>query len=241
MKTIKTISLILFVSVILFSCKKKESINSPEITITELGYQNSKVSYPGGDLHIEASILADGKIAGILVELHPGSEHGLKQTTGFPLISWEFDSTYTGKYSGVKNTEFHEHIEIPADADTGYYHFHFIVTDMEGNQSVVEDEVHIIFPADTVAPVITVNTSPSSGQVFSTGQTITMLHTHDFHDPSSVEFQAQLAVGASSDNDQPSPKPIIWNSGNYYLLIKSPDAYSGKVGFSNRYPIVINL
>ena len=57
---------------------------------------------------------------------------------------WEFDSVYI-EFSGLRNTEFHKHIEVPIDAETGDYHFHFSVTDMEGSQTVFEDEVEILW------------------------------------------------------------------------------------------------
>jgi hypothetical protein len=271
------LSAMLFLIFTATSCKKEEKTNLPSIIITELGYENTKTAFPGSDLHMEATIVAEGKIASIIVEIHPEGEHSLKSGSSLLAGSWGFDSTYTGKYAGVKNTEFHEHIEIPATADTGHYHFHFILTDMEGNQSAVEEELHITIPTDREAPVVTVNNAPSDGQAFVNGQTITisgvvtddiaiaeiyialvaqsqglpdslvnqvntitLLHTHEFHDPSSVSFQAQLIVGAATDNDEPDPKPITWTPGNYYILVKSPDAFGGNVGFSAHYPIVIN-
>lgn len=126
------------------SCKKEAEIAAPSISIQELGYQNTKRAFRGNDLHIEAYLLAEGKIANVMIELHPESGH-LKQVDNLlSPLSWEFDSTYTGKYYGIKNTDFHEHIEIPLSADTGHYHFHFSVTDMEGNRTTFEDEVHVI-------------------------------------------------------------------------------------------------
>jgi hypothetical protein len=277
MKNISNIILIiLFPMMVFVSCKKDEVIAPPSITATELGYDNSKTVYPGSDLHIEAAVLAEGKIARILVEIHPEGEHGAKSAAYPYTESWEFDSTYTGKYAGVKNTEFHEHMDVPATADTGHYHFHFIVTDMEGNQTVWEEELHVTFPTDHETPVVVVDVAPGADEQFSNGQTITIsgivtddiaiagiyialvaenqgladslvnhsntisiLHTHDFHDPASVTFQAQIVVGAAFDNDAPEPKPIVWIPGKYYILVKSPDAYGGNVGFSQHFPIEI--
>jgi len=285
----------LFLALIGFSCKKEEMATPPVITGMELGYENNKRAYPGTDLHIEAVVVAEGKIASIQVEIHPEGGHSSKSVDrshsgpwefdsayGGKSVNqshsgpWEFDSAYGGKYAGVKNTVFHEHIDIPATADTGIYHFHFIVTDMEGGQTVFEDELYMIAPTDPEAPVISVNSAPVPGQPFSHGQTISIsgivtdniaiggiyiglvaveqgladamvnhgntisiLHTHDFPDPRQVAFEAQLVVGAAFDNDIPSPKPVVWESGDYYILIKSPDAYGGNVAFSQHYPIVI--
>lgn len=272
----KVILFLMFSMMVFISCTKEETIAPPSITSTELGYENSKTVYPGSDLHIEAAVLADGKIARILVEIHPESEHGSKAAANSNTSSWEFDSTYTGIYSGVKNTEFHEHIDVPATADTGHYHFHFIVTDSEGNQTTWEEELLVTVPTDHEAPVIVVDDAPAIDERFSNGQaidisgvvtddvaiagiyialvadnqgladslvnhsnTITILHTHDFHDPASVTFQAQIVVGSGFDNDAPEPKPIDWIPGKYYLLVKSMDAYGGNVSFSRHFPIEI--
>jgi hypothetical protein len=87
----------------------------------------------GDDMHLEADILAEGLISRIDVEIH--QEDG----------SFEIEKTYTeGKYIGVKNVEFHEHIDIPADAPLGEYHLHFTVTDREGQTSQAEAHIHVI-------------------------------------------------------------------------------------------------
>ena len=195
---------------------------------------------------------------------------------------WEFDSTYTGpEFAGVVNPHFHKHVEIPVYADTGHYHFHFVVTDMEGNQAEFEEEIAIKQPEDTEKPVITVNSAPSDGEVFSTGDiisisgevkdnlalggiyvglvrenqnledaevnamnTITLLHTHDFDDPKVYAFDASIEVGVTQDNN-PSPSDLTkdldggdaWQSGDYYLIVKSPDKFGGGVAFSDHYKI----
>jgi len=270
------LSSFLVILIILVSCSKKENPSPPSISAFELGYQNSHTASIGSDLHLEAEILAEGKIQHIILEIHPEGAHEdhLSVTSGTP---WEVDTIYTGKYSGVKNTSFHEHLDIPATADTGSYHVHFIVTDMEGNQTSLELELRLLLPSDTTAPIIQVITHPNQGQVFLTGDTIritgqvtdniaigglyialvaedqnlpdslvnhlntiTLLHTHEFPDPANVSFEAELRVGVPYDNDHPDPKPIVWGTGNYYLVIKSPDAFGGNVGYSVHFPIIIN-
>ena len=85
-------------------------------------------------MHLEADVLADGLISRIDIEIHQESRNG-----------FEIEKAYTdGKYIGVKNIEFHEHIDIPADAPLGEYHLHFTVTDKEGQQTTVECHIEIV-------------------------------------------------------------------------------------------------
>jgi hypothetical protein len=266
MKTkIKTIAILALV--ILFtlnSCKREEPIPKPEIDLTELGLDNSKIGYIGSDLHVEADIVAEGTIESVEIEIHPEEAQ-----------TWEFDSVYT-EFSGLKNTLFHKHIDIPATAEAGDYHFHFTVSDKEGNQTLVESEMEIQEPTDLVAPEIVIGTAPTNGQSFSTGETIlitgtitddvslggiyiglvgedqalgdaevnadntiTLLHHHDFANPTSYTFTGSIVVGAATDNDG-SPDPITWTPGNYYILVKCTDAFGGNWTFSSHYPVEIN-
>ena len=120
------------------SCNKEATPAKPTITLTEVGHDNSKTAMRGDDMHLEADILAEGLIKRIDVEIH--QEDG----------SFEIEKSYTeGKYVGVKNVEFHEHIDIPADAPLGEYHLHFTVTDQKGQTTTVETHVEVVeFDAD---------------------------------------------------------------------------------------------
>ena len=40
--------------------------------------------------------------------------------------------------------EFHEHIDIPAEAPLGEYHLHFTVTDQKGQTTLVEAHIDVI-------------------------------------------------------------------------------------------------
>lgn len=278
---IKLIILTLLTAGILFSCKKdEETIAAPSISDFELGYDNSQISYLGADLHMEANVVAEGKINTIRVTIHPeGEEHKSTAEEG-----WEIDTTYSSFY-GLKNTNFHEHLDIPTTADTGHYHFHFIVIDLEGNSTEMEKELLIMKPADTEAPVITITSHPEEYQTFSSGQTITisgsitdnlalgglyvglvrvdqnlsnadvssantitLLHTHEFDSQTQHSFTAQIVVGAAQDNNT-TPKDLTgnldggaaWQSAQYYLLVKSPDAFGGGTAFSEHYLINLNL
>jgi len=259
------------------SCEKDDELAKPEITNIEIGYDNSKLATLGNDLHIEAKIVALGKINTVQVTLHPEGEHEHK--SGFEEEEWEFDSVYI-EFNGLKNATFHKHIDIPVTAEVGEYHFHFIITDMEGNQTSIEEDVDIEAPVDTKAPIITITSAPSTGQAFSNGQTIsitgtvtddqylggfyiglvregqslddasvnatntiTLLHTHDFNSPTSHNFTASINVGALKDNNDPAKDitgEIAWQSGNYYILVKSKDAFGGNWAYSSHYSIVLN-
>ena len=135
MKALSIISLAAAAALTLFatSCNKEENIAKPAVTLTEVGHDNEKVAMRGDDLHLEADILAEGLIKRIDVEIH--QEGG----------TYEIEKSYTeGKYVGVKNVEFHEHIDIPAEAPLGEYHLHFTVTDQKGQTTMVETHVDVI-------------------------------------------------------------------------------------------------
>ena len=113
------------------ACQKNPS--APKITLTEVGHENGGKAEQGDDLHLEADIVAEGLIQRIRVEIH--QENG----------SYEIEKNYaTGKYIGVKNTEFHEHIDIPADAPLGAYHLHITVTDKEGQTATAKAHLEVI-------------------------------------------------------------------------------------------------
>jgi hypothetical protein len=143
-KTMNTRNLItittLTMGLLFTSCEKAPA---PEIDLLELGYENGGIAYAGSDLHIEADLIAEGTIETVQVTIHHEGEHAKSASSIMHEDEWEVDTTYT-KFSGLKNTTFHEHIDIPVYAETGDYHFHLIVTDMEGRQSSVEEEIEIL-------------------------------------------------------------------------------------------------
>jgi hypothetical protein len=268
--TIKTMAVIFAATSMVFfnSCKKEETPAKPVINILELGegdgHGNDHTAVIGGDLHIEAEIVAEGTIHTVQMEIHPEGN-----------ATWEFEITYT-EFSGLKNATLHKHIDIPLTAEPGDYHFHLIVTDMNGNQTRAESEIQLQAPADSTAPQITVTSAPANGQAFGNGDTIsisgtatdnlalgemyiglvrndqnltdpevnadntiTLLHTHDFSNPSAYNYSASIVVGTAFDNDI-TPDPVTWTTGNYYILVKCKDAFGANWTFSSHYPIVIN-
>lgn len=141
MKTRVFLTAIAITTVLFFtSCEKDTEM--PVITILELGngdnHGNDHTAKIGSDIHIEAEIVAKGKIDKVQVRIHPEGEH---EESG-EHEEWEIDTTYT-KFYGLKNTIFHEHLKIDSTAEPGEYHFDFVVTDLEGNQSSAEADVLI--------------------------------------------------------------------------------------------------
>ena len=133
MKTNNIIRLLAIVTLVAAFAACRKTPSAPKITLTEVGHENTGKAEQGDDLHLEADILAEGLVKSIYVEIH--------QESG----SYEIEKSYTtGKYIGVKNTEFHEHIDIPAEAPLGEYHLHFTVTDNEGQTATAEAHVEVI-------------------------------------------------------------------------------------------------
>jgi hypothetical protein len=151
---IQSLLFISIATVLLVACEKE--ISAPVFKSVEIGLNNSKTAYIGADLHLEADIIADGKIASIRLVIHheeEGAEHAPKmKISGVAAHAeeWEVDTIYTGVYANVKNTTFHEHIEVPEYAEAGSYHLHLYVTDLEGNQSMIEEEITILTQASAI-------------------------------------------------------------------------------------------
>ena len=126
----------------LSSCEKDKDpiVSAPVVDLTEVGSANSKKAQVGGDLHLEAEIIAEGLIQRIDIEIH--QEDG----------SFEFEKSYTeGKYIGVRQVEFHEHLHLPPNAPAGNYHLHFTVTDQTGQKTTVESELELVAQSPSAA------------------------------------------------------------------------------------------
>lgn len=147
-------------------------INPPVINTVgiEIGYDNNHTGTPGEDLHLDVEIEAEGRIATIAIELHKEDGSGEE---------YEFEWT---EFEGLLNLDFHEHYEIPATATTGEYHFHFVVTDMEGNQTSYEEEFEMVN-----GPVINTQTMEIGENNSHTGTPGTDLHLD-------VEVQADAGI-----------------------------------------------
>lgn len=133
-------------SLVLSSCSDdnpKQDVAKPVAALAEVGEENSKEATAGKDLHLEGDLLADGLIARIDVTIATAD--------GKTTI---VQKSYTdGKYIGVKNTTFHEHLDIPTDA-AGAYKLTFVVTDKLGQSSTFTSDL-TIKALDKTAPAIT--------------------------------------------------------------------------------------
>lgn len=133
---LQAIALLLIFTASLTSCDKDDDDNkpaSPVIKLEEVGYENKGITHAGSDLHLEAKITADGIIKQIEVEIHQekGGNHKITKIYA------------NDKYTGTKNSVFHEHIDIPAKTPTGGYHLHLTVTDQAGQSTTAGAEITI--------------------------------------------------------------------------------------------------
>lgn len=195
MKTNKIIIALLCFVTVLNACKKDKDVvmEAPIISGLEVGISNGKVGYVGSDLHLGADIEAASKIKTIKVEIHKESGAG-----------WEFTKVYD-EFAGLLNTEFHKHVDIPSTAQTGEYHLHLKVTDMQGKETEVESELELQVNADTQAPTISVTTAPTANQLFNSGQSINISGTI----ADNVAVGGYLVALVRSDDTQISNSTVI--------------------------------
>ncbi|WP_294823497.1 DUF4625 domain-containing protein [uncultured Flavobacterium sp.] len=105
-----------------------------EVAFTEVGHGGTPPhAHAGEDLHLEAEILAEAKIAAVTVEIHSETNANAPEIT----------ATYND-YNGLINATFHKHIDIPATQPAGLYHLHLKVTDADGNTRTAESELEIL-------------------------------------------------------------------------------------------------
>lgn len=146
-KIIKSILVLSIFTFIATSCSDENEVvvfKAPVISNLEVGAGEHEegdkgkhdheegVGHIGEDLHIEADIVAEGKIASITVEIH-------NEKTGKDVV----EKTFTGEFVGLKNTKFHKHVDIPATTVEGDYHFHLKVVDQQGQSTEKEMDIKL--------------------------------------------------------------------------------------------------
>lgn len=127
----KTFALVTAVTLVLGACSKTAA---PVVTFTEVGHENSHTVVAGDELHLEADIEAEGIVREISLHIEDVSHHSFIMDT---LIA-------DGNYVGVRNTEFHEHIDIPATSAPGRYSVELAVSDREGQTSSASDSFTVV-------------------------------------------------------------------------------------------------
>lgn len=143
MKTTKFIFMLAIVAAFFTACKKDPMNEMPKITDIEVGSDNNKTAYPGTDIHIEADLLAAETITKVKLEINPVD----------PATGWKFEKEFTEGYAGNKNADFHEHIDIPADAALGKYRVVLTLIDAKGQ--VVKAESDLALKYDPTLPKAT--------------------------------------------------------------------------------------
>lgn len=136
---IKFLFVFLALGVVAVSCNDDDDEKLPPvISGLEVGHShanaasaNDHVGHLGEDLHVAAKIVAGNKIEKIIVTIHEEGHHHHAATKA-ETVEWEVNNVYTEKYAGQINATFHEHIDIPANAEAGDYHFHIKVVDKAG-------------------------------------------------------------------------------------------------------------
>ena len=102
-----------------------DDVKAPVIELEEVGHDNSYTAHPGHDMHLAACLKAEGLIKFIHIEI--------AQKDGTYVITKKYEE---GSYVGIRNAEFHEHIDIPEEAPLGEYQLSFIVADKEDRTTV---------------------------------------------------------------------------------------------------------
>lgn len=123
-------------SLMLSSCDnddESETVDSPVVSLAEVGEENSKSATAGDDLHLEGELLAEGQIGSIELTITTADGQTVILTQ-----SWT-----EGKYIGVRNAVFHEHLDIPVDTPAGDYKLTFTVTDKIGQSGSFTSDLKI--------------------------------------------------------------------------------------------------
>ncbi len=148
----------------LTSCDKDDDVKTnANVTFSniEVGLENSKEATVGGDLHLECDIVSENKIKSIEVKM--------TQKDGKGTLS----KLYTdSKYTGVLNTTFHEHLELPSTLDAGTYHLAINVTDVNNNSKAYETDIKLI-AVDPNAPVVVMLNPSETANTGVAGQPLT--------------------------------------------------------------------
>ncbi|WP_339926388.1 DUF4625 domain-containing protein [uncultured Cyclobacterium sp.] len=103
------------------------------------GFEMDAEVVRGEDFHVEFLIAAAHGIHSVTFDVHA---HGLSPADGE--ISWDYEKEFEEGYHELSEVEFHEHIDVPANATAGEYHVVFTVEDEEGNVSEFDTHIDVL-------------------------------------------------------------------------------------------------
>lgn len=154
MKNLKSISAVLFASLVILSCEKDEAVVDtikPTVTISEP--HNEDKFAPGAEIHFEALFADNVALASYKVDIHfnaDGHSHRPASANEDTHEPWDFE--HTGTLSGASQ-QVMEHFDIPTQVngkpiEEGEYHLVVYSIDAAGNQSVVSRAIDITVDAE---------------------------------------------------------------------------------------------
>jgi len=150
MKTKINYFLLTLVAIVIFtSCDDDPEpvLLKPTITNVEIGSGNNGIGVIGRDFHLNADIVAGDKIDQVQVKIEPKAG----EIYAGP---WSFQVSFD-QFKGAKNTNVHQHFDIPEDAVEGKYNFVIVVTDENGTSLEETRDFQIVDPANLeVDPVL---------------------------------------------------------------------------------------
>ncbi|MEM7161864.1 MAG: DUF4625 domain-containing protein [Bacteroidota bacterium] len=170
------------------SCDDDDEVTFPSPTIAnlEVGIGNSLTAPIGGFLHMDAEIVAEGTIDRIMIDIH--KEDGTGE---------DIEMTYTN-YSGQKNADFHEDLDIPATATEGEYHFHIKVIDQQGQTKQLERDIMIVASSSTAPEIEDLEIGENDNHTATIGGELDLdahIHAHEGIDHIEVDMHNEDGTG----------------------------------------------
>jgi hypothetical protein len=108
----------------------------PVITLNEP--EDHEHFHPGDEIHFDADFSDNVALKQMKIDIHSAEGHDHKSSSVGTEWHWDTIINLSGR-----NMHKHFHIDIPADAEHGEYHFIVYATDAAGNESFVAIEIEI--------------------------------------------------------------------------------------------------
>lgn len=156
MKNLKSITALLFASLLILSCEKDdETIDTTKPTVTISEPHNEDAFKPGDEIHFEAEFSDNIALESYKIDIHINADgHAHKPSTITEEDDHEaWDYEFIDKLSGASQ-QVMEHFAIPTQVngkpiEEGEYDFGIYTIDASGNQSVVWRKIDIMDGATT--------------------------------------------------------------------------------------------